>query len=218
MTEAEFWSRVDVSGSCWEWQWGKTTAGYGVFRTNNKLVLAHRFAWSLVNGPIPGGLFVCHHCDNPSCVRPSHLFVGTQKDNMRDCVSKGRQARGERTPLAKLRAADVLSIRDAYEKGESQQALAQTYNMGRASISLIVRGKLWAHVGGPIAATGRRGNKRKLSGEQATIIRKKYAGGETRQWELASQYGVSRATISYVLNRNGVYASLSDCINTQQEG
>lgn len=91
-----FWPKVDQSGggeACWLWTAGKIPTGYGRFCINGRYVYAHRVAWELTHGQIEGGLFVLHDCptgDNPSCVNPAHLFLGTQSDNMKDCYQKGR--------------------------------------------------------------------------------------------------------------------------------
>ena len=205
MTEAEFWSRVDMSGDCWEWQLSKKSGGYGQFHSQGKHFLAHRFAWELVNGPIPKGLCVCHHCDNPGCVRPGHLFVGTQADNIRDCMRKGRMGvAGERSVHAKVRATDVLSMRRAYQNGATQRALAEKYGMRQQAISRIVRGKRWAHIGGPIAETGSAGQKRKLSANQVAALRRQ--NGKTTRHELAVKYGVCGHTISDAARGRGAYA------------
>lgn len=92
-----FWSCVDRSGDCWLWTRGATQGGYGVFsEAKRRLFLAHRYSWALANGPIPDGLFVCHSCDTPRCVRPDHLFLATNAENMQDASRKGRLVRGAR--------------------------------------------------------------------------------------------------------------------------
>lgn len=89
--QQRFWSKVNVSGDCWLWQGPRTTNGYGNLRWGNAdHMAAHRYSYALHHGPIADGLFVCHRCDTPTCVRPEHLFLGTHRDNMRDCAAKGR--------------------------------------------------------------------------------------------------------------------------------
>lgn len=89
-----FWEKVRRSkNGCWNWVGAvmRSRGGYGAFnRGNRKVISAHRFSWEVHNGSIPKGMFVCHHCDNPKCVRPNHLFLGTHKDNMSDATEKGR--------------------------------------------------------------------------------------------------------------------------------
>lgn len=94
MDERDFWSRVNkgsLEGDCWLWMGGHTQTGYGIVSASpNTWRIAHRLAWELTFGEIPKGLFVCHKCDNPPCVRPDHLFLGTANDNMQDKIVKGR--------------------------------------------------------------------------------------------------------------------------------
>lgn len=88
-----FWSKVDTDGDCWEWQAAKNPKGYGFFglgRRGDGHALAHRVAYELTTGSIPDGLCVLHKCDNPGCVRPDHLWLGTRADNNRDMIGKGR--------------------------------------------------------------------------------------------------------------------------------
>ncbi|MBW4599742.1 MAG: HNH endonuclease [Calothrix sp. FI2-JRJ7] len=104
--EDKFWQRVEKTETCWLWKSSKTRDGYGLFQKDGRRQYAHRIAWELYHKtPIPNGMFICHVCDVPSCVRDSHLFLGTHKDNMQDMISKGRNfaitkperiARGER--------------------------------------------------------------------------------------------------------------------------
>lgn len=97
--EFRFWFRVDKSGDCWTWSAARGAGkfDYGYFWTDGKkLVKAHRYAYALANGPIPEGMVICHRCDNPPCVRPDHLFLGTQKDNIHDMDAKGRGRRPTR--------------------------------------------------------------------------------------------------------------------------
>lgn len=95
-----FWEKVEQGPGCWEWMAGRDSAtGYGrirIGRAGSKHQLAHRVSWELANGPIPDGLWVLHHCDNPPCVNPAHLYLGTTIDNNRDRDARGRTARGER--------------------------------------------------------------------------------------------------------------------------
>jgi HNH endonuclease len=85
-----FWSKVAKTDHCWTWEGSRHPQGYGTLSVGRKTVRAHRFSYELANGPFDASLDVCHHCDNPSCVRPDHLFLGTARDNMRDASRKGR--------------------------------------------------------------------------------------------------------------------------------
>jgi HNH endonuclease len=89
-----FWSKVDKSGDCWVWTGSRDLKGYGKINIGCTPTLAHRVSWQIKSGDIPEGLFVLHRCDNPPCVNPAHLFIGTAGDNVQDMMSKGRQRKG----------------------------------------------------------------------------------------------------------------------------
>ena len=147
-----FWDKVDKSGKCWEWTACKFKSGHGGFRVNGKTVRAHRVAWELTNGPVPDGdgfhgTCVCHSCDNPSCVNPAHLFLGTQGDNMNDKTDKGRARggapSGEANPAAKLTEADIKFIRYWLDAGYAQKQIASAFFVTQANISYIKSGETW---------------------------------------------------------------------------
>lgn len=92
MRDARFWARVAKGEGCWLWQGSVSPNGYGRLTVDGEVVGAHRFAFELTSGAaVPDGFYVCHRCDNPTCVRPDHLFLGTPKDNVDDMIAKGRQ-------------------------------------------------------------------------------------------------------------------------------
>lgn len=143
----KFVDRSNLSG-CHIWTGNRNASQYGQFKSN-RLVKAHRFAWELANGPIPKGLNVLHRCDNPPCVNPAHLFLGTQADNIRDRDSKGRSnyQRGEHNGSAKLNEGAVMEIRSRYATGAcGQRQLARDFDVCKTTIAGIVNRKIWAHL------------------------------------------------------------------------
>lgn len=96
-----FYSRINKTDGCWLWTAGLSDKGYGVLSVNNKSIGAHRISYEIHNGPIPKGMFVCHACDNPPCVNPEHLFLGTNSDNIKDALKKGLLKIPEKKPFCK---------------------------------------------------------------------------------------------------------------------
>lgn len=143
-----FWNLVDRKKDfeCWEWLGSKQGVGYGTYVFCGASLKAHRVSWELNRGPIPKCMQVCHKCDNPGCVNPNHLFIGSHADNMRDKIEKQRAncLKGENHPLAKLNKSKVVHIRREYEKGGvTQTELAERYNINFRSIHNIVNQKSW---------------------------------------------------------------------------
>ena len=139
-----FWRNVEKTDGCWNWTAHLNSKGYGRLWAQRKLWQAHRFSYFITHGPIPDGLFVCHRCDNPRCVRPSHLFLGTCLDNSQDMSKKGRAAWGEKCSHSKLRQIDVENIRNLHAEGISVAQIAQRYGMSRQQIYNIIDRKHWA--------------------------------------------------------------------------
>jgi hypothetical protein len=147
MNRPEWWDRfrekIDVLGKCWNWMSALDDKGYGVFYIDGKNKKAHRLVYELKCGPIPDGFDVCHHCDNPRCVNPEHLFLGVDKDNQRDSISKGRNAFGERHGRSKITDEIAAEIKNS---PLSQVKLAKIYGLNQSTIGQIKRGQNWKHV------------------------------------------------------------------------
>lgn len=167
-----FWSKVFKSqqpSECWVWMGARNHKGYGRFSTSHQHTFqSHRIAWMLCNGPIPAGMCVCHHCDNPPCCNPAHLFIGTVADNQADMKRKGRATgpknpvrgsghyahqhpelvlRGSKCGMAKLSESLVSEIRDRYSsRTVSMYQLGREYGVARTLIGMIIHRKIWRHV------------------------------------------------------------------------
>ena len=136
-------------GKCWEWQRSHNGQGYGTLRVAGQTVYAHRLALELSGREIPAGLDVLHECDNPRCINPEHLGVGTRSKNMADCHVRGRsripspRMKGESNGGATLTATDVAAIREAIGRGEVQRTIAARQGVSQTLVSAIKRGRLW---------------------------------------------------------------------------
>lgn len=140
-----FWGNVDKTESCWLWTGLRDKNGYGYMSFKNRNTRAHRFAYKLEHGDIPQGYCVMHLCDNPPCVRPDHLRIGTNADNTRDKVQKRRQQKGAQIHTAKLTEAQVHQI---IELSESRTAgeLAREFHVSLCAIYDVRRGNSWKHL------------------------------------------------------------------------
>lgn len=164
------WAQVEKGPDCWIWTGKPNDSGYGVLGFGGHIVRVHRLAWELTRGPIPDGLLVCHHCDNPRCVKTEgdtawpdgHLFLGTQADNMADMKAKGRarkgdpellraltpeqRLRGSRHPMSKLTEEIIPEIRRLNAAGATELALGKRYGVSGAVIHSVLHGRTWRHV------------------------------------------------------------------------
>lgn len=160
-----FWEKVKKTDGCWEWTGYRIPFGHGrmgIGGRGNGGILTHRLSWELHYGAIPDGLEVCHKCDNPPCVRPDHLFLGTHADNMHDMAVKGRSPRGDQSGqhthpenrprgeyngTSKLTNEQVIEIRRCYAIGGiSHSQLARTYHVNQSTICRLLTRKKWQHI------------------------------------------------------------------------
>jgi hypothetical protein len=166
-----FWQQVDKSGDCWNWTYTKDPDGYGVFTFASKNYRAHRYSFEAAFGWILKGFVVDHHCDNPSCVRPDHLWLGTVADNNADRAAKGRSATGSRNGAVIHRDKIAIGVlRARREKPE-----------------VFVRGE--------------RCHLAKLNADQVREIRALYAKGGIKQSTIAEQFGVTQVQVSSIIRR-----------------
>jgi len=157
--ETRFWSHVDRQNSddCWEWRGTRIRGGYGHLYIGHhggkpQLALAHRISWLLTHGEWIDGTrqIVRHRCDNPPCVNPDHLELGSYADNMRDMRDRGRERklRGSQAPWSKLTERDVTQIVALHQAGTSWRCLAETFGVSTPTIADIFAGRSWAHLTG----------------------------------------------------------------------
>lgn len=146
---ARFWSKVDRrSDECWPWTGGCDSDGYGNFSYTPSVgagdinIKAHRASWIIANGLLRG-LFVCHRCDNPCCVNPSHLFLGTNAENLADMARKGRSLGGARHPRARLTLEEVVEAKVIYMHGGGCPAIARAFGISRTHMRRILDGGSW---------------------------------------------------------------------------
>lgn len=218
-----FWKRVDKNGTtpahkpdigpCWLWTGAKDNKGYGVTTFEWKYMTAHRAAYMFHHGNLEGAEFVCHHCDNPPCVNPEHLFLGTNRDNTADKVSKQRQSRGEKHSKAilpgrkrgeahyshKLTEQNVLEIRKLWAESKIPlEQLAVRFGVSYGTLERAARGTSWKHLPKAIPQEGAR--HAKLTKESVLEMRSLRESGLT-VIEIAHRFGISRFTCNDVVYR-----------------
>lgn len=185
--QRRFWAKVSIGNldECWEWQAFKNYQNYGSFGLKNAVKRSHRVAWEDAFGNIPNDLCVCHHCDNPACCNPTHLFLGTNADNVADKVSKNRQIKGETHPFYKVPHTEEWK-RERSEKmsGNQNHNYGKIYNaQEKEELSKLTRGS-------------ENGNA-KLTDQIVLGIRKDMRSAK----EIAKQYGISVSAVCRIKNK-----------------
>lgn len=201
--EHRFWAKVDIvddDTSCWEWTAARHPEGYGHFQMDGKNVGSHRVALMLTTGTIPE--MACHTCDNPPCVRPSHLYDGSHVSNSADRVARGRakgkvDQRGERNDIAVLTDALVIEARARARAGERVTVLAREYGVKYPTLSYAVLGKTWSHLDGVEPPVVGRPGGRKIPEDEIPAILAALAAGETGR-SVAERYGVTPSLVSHL--------------------
>lgn len=202
----ELLSEKITESGCQIWTYGVNKAGYGRLGVDNKVFLAHRLSYELAYGEIPKGMLVCHKCDTPACINPTHLFLGTNNDNMQDKVKKGRQLRGEKSPVSILTDEQVIAIRLDKRK---QSDIAKDYGVSKSQIGLIHRNEQWTHLtlNDSNLKNGRIDNGHMLKGDEQQTSKLNESKVKTirlrlkSQRKLAVEFGVSRTTINLIQNQ-----------------
>lgn len=193
-----FWNKVDTFSDCWNWQAGKTKKGYGKFTASRRTLAAHRVSFELSYNKIPDGICVLHHCDNPTCVNPKHLFLGTQADNVADRDYKGRQARGKKLSVA-------ISL--GQERGDNHWSRRMPERVARGDRNGIrlhpecrAYGKRNGHYTHPERTPrGEAAGNAKLNVEKIKMLRCEYATGNVSQDTLALKYGIAQSVVSHII-------------------
>lgn len=223
-----FWSKVDRDGpvpehcpdvgNCWIWNASKSRRGYGSFHAGprrgiGRSLKANRVSWMLAGGELAKGQCVCHRCDNPSCVRPDHLFAGSQLDNIQDMKRKrrarSRDQRGELHSLTSLTDDIVLEARKRVRDGETVAAVARSLGIQKGTLWNAVRGNHWAHLPGAVpnledkyrnTSKGSAHGCHKLTESDVAAIRARKAKGELQR-SIAADMGVSETLVSAIVRR-----------------
>jgi len=185
-----FWGKVDKRDpdDCWLWQGHLTASGYGVIVSERQGFLTHRVSWEMAFGTVPAGFLVCHHCDVRNCVNPSHLFVGTQKENIADMDKKGRRVVGAIPYNPEKARRDSLRMR-----GDN--------NWTRRNPDLVMRGdKHPFRINPDLHPKGEGNPAAKLTEAKVKEMRAKYAAGATRR-ELQHEYGVTYTLVRLIVSR-----------------
>jgi len=199
---------VEDSNGCWLWQGGKTTFGHGIIAVNRKSHLAHRVAYKIWKDRVPLNMFVCHTCDNPKCINPDHLFIGTQDDNMKDMANKGRSnngiQKGEKNPQSQLTDRQVRRIKRLLLNGHTRKEIANKFGVNEAVVGFISENKNWKHVPWPKIRhkkvnkhAGERNGRALLTEDQVVEIKKQLLDNK-RLKDIAVSFGVGDHVIRFI--------------------
>lgn len=195
-----FWRGVEKTDSCWNWK-GGSTRGYGYIIVVDPIRIgAHRFSYILHKGKAPSELLICHKCDNPSCVNPDHLFLGSYAENMADKASKGRSFFKGAYLNSKLTVDQIREIRASYAPRKiTQMMLAKRFGITRENVHYILKGKSWEHLDGEKIPPPQ-DNRFKVTPRDIEEIKRLYKEGGRSHRSLAKQFGISKTHVTRILS------------------
>jgi len=198
--------KVDEETGCWVWQEHTDRDGYGLFWRNAKRYRVHRLMYELHNGESPGTLNVCHDCDNPPCCNPAHLWLGTNGDNTRDAMRKGRLAVGDRSGVSRFTIEIVTEAVDRVARGESQASVSRSLGISTGALQCVLLGRTWQQVDTSqieLPGKGVKGERHylsKLNADSVREIRRLRAEGETPS-VISKKFGVCPANVVNICKR-----------------
>lgn len=201
-----FWRKVDAGEGCWVWNGAMDKAGYGKILKepgkNQAYFFAHRLSYQIHYGEFNNEFHVCHKCDNPSCVNPEHLFLGTHQDNMDDMVRKGRGKGkalfGEQILWSKLTDEKVETIINSYNSGEKVSVLSKRHGVSINNIYSILKGELWSHIDKKANYIPGRDYK-KITESDVRQIRKIKEETNKTMTQIAKEFGISLSSVSKIV-------------------
>lgn len=199
-----FWDKVDKTtvDACWPWRGGRDKDGYGYFRVGGGNRRAHRVAYVVSHGSLEPALDVCHACDNPRCVNPRHLWVGTNQDNSDDMVRKGRSLCGIANPKVRLSERKVQEVVRLADLGLLQKEIAQRIGCNQRTVSTILTGRQWARVTGRPRIVGRRVGESHPKARLTALLARRIAqlGRTQSATAIAALLDLPRPTVYSVLS------------------
>jgi len=193
-----FMEKVEVTENCWIWKGFKTAKGYGQIgkgKAGEPILRAHRVSWEFAYGEIEEGLLVCHKCDNPSCVKPSHLFLGTPQENSSDMVMKGRNGSGFNVYNAKYTDEMIEKVRSEYESGHfTQRELADKFGIARSYMNKLLNGQRRK------PPKGNTHHNSKFNDEEIRVIKSLWETGNYTRKQLAETFEMSYGNMVAIIN------------------
>lgn len=199
-TYIKFIDRFDASitkikNGCWNWDKELNASGYGIIRISNTAILAHRFSYEFFNEQINNDLCVCHNCDNPKCVNPEHLWLGTHDENMKDAAKKHRMPGSP-----KLNSDDIIQMVAMFNDGYSTNELSDIYGIDRSYVSVVISGKTWKHLDISNRPISTRTNKVSTTLFQSEIDEMRRIRPTMTITELAEKFNCSRTAVQRIVN------------------